>query len=153
MISALRSLVRIALLCEGVFDGEGTFESDRLAHSYKIVGGGTRMFVESVPKDPNWLEKIDIEMGKISVDTTIDLDTNGEDVYLNRIDAWIGGKGYGRETLHAIAMFLRNKGFKRVKGYIERDNQSSQNMARKLGLKPTDAKQHGDYWTINLEEI
>ena len=95
------------------------------------------------PEKLNWLTK-NIPDYKI-VEVTIDLIQNKE-VYLNRIDSYIQGHGYGFEVLQSIIKNLKKEGINKFKTYIEHNNIASKSMIKKLKFKEIEEKQYGSYW-------
>lgn len=104
------------------------------------------MMVDSTIKEPDWIDKA--SNNRSLVQATFDL--NGDQVYLNRMDAFRGGKGYGREAMKACFVFLKTRGFKTATGYIEHTNFESQNMMKKLGASVSQEKDQGSYWSLDL---
>lgn len=143
-VKQLRRLIRESV------EEKGSFESARLGFTYTIDASGRRMFIDARLKSPDWLEKamIDVHPERPAVEQTVDLD--GDEAYLNRMDANFHGRGYGRETMQAVLRFLKSRGFKHARGYIEHGNTNSQNMMKKLGAVQGEYKEHGAYWDVDL---
>jgi len=130
----------------------GSLDTERLIITYEILSN-TRMFLVARVKSPDWLEKARTEdENPIAVEQTVDLG-NGDEAYLNRMDANFHRKGYGRELMLATLKLLKQMGFTTARGYIEHDNYRSQQMMKKLGAQESEYKQYGSYWTIDLTTL
>jgi hypothetical protein len=131
---------------------EGTLDTSRLTLSWRVLDG-KRMIIDARLKQPDWLEKamMDVHPERPAVEQTVDF--NGTEAYLNRMDAYFHGKGYGGEVMLAVLKLLKGRGFQSARGYIEHDNAASQRMMKKLGAVESDRREHGSYWTIGLDRL
>jgi len=141
---------RLTLMMEG--EDVGAFDTARLTVQYRIIDG-MRMFIDARLKQPDWLEKAiaDVRPKRPAVEQTVDL--HGHEAYLNRMDAYFHGKGYGGEVMMAVLRFLKDRGYARARGYIEHANIASQSMMKKVGAKVQERQEHGSYWSIDLENV
>ena len=124
-----------------------SFESKRL--NYDLEDHKIRLFVKSYLKDSEktWIDSIgDV----LAVEATIDLDPKEKNIYLNRIDAFKKGKGYGRETIDFILSYLKRKGYKTARGYVEYLSIESANMLKKLNFKEVNGGEFGRYFEKRL---
>lgn len=112
----------------------------------------TRMFITSYEKKgtrPEWVEKA---VGQTkATEGTLDLNKETGEVYLNRFDANVAGKGYTKETLDTVLIYLQKKGFTKFEGYVEHTNMSSKSMLKKLGFEETRKGTDGSYWTKTVK--
>jgi RimJ/RimL family protein N-acetyltransferase len=138
-VSQLKALVREAM------EAHDELETSRLVIKTRILDN-KRLFADAFIKEPDWLDQA-VGVDQPVFEITIDLNspTQGT-VYLNYGSARRQGKGYGPEVISALLDMLAQRGFARARGYIERDNFSSQRMVKKLGFEPVEEKAQGSYW-------
>ena len=81
------------------------------------------------------------------VEGTLDVDLKNRLLYLNRLDAWRRGKGFGLELLeYGIQYAIKKYGVTKARGYIESSNIASQSMLRKMGFGKREETKEGAYW-------
>jgi GNAT superfamily N-acetyltransferase len=120
--------------------------TNRLDLKTQHVGGGKTGRVlysgKLKPEHKSWLDVTDDPVAE----ATVDLNHENKTAYLNRIDAFHRGKGYGPELLNTILSDLKNNNFYHTRTYIEHPNVASQTIFRKAGFTPVEEKEHGSYW-------
>ena len=106
-----------------------------------------RVFFESFLKEEHkhWLEK-----GSKTPRGEATVDLNGDKAYLNRIDVYPKGRGFGSELLAEILKELTKRGFKTARTYIENANPDSRMMVKKFKFEEAEKSSHGSYWEKSL---
>lgn len=138
----------IGKILEELRSGRGEFITDNMVH--RVRGSSGRLFIESFLKEDkkNWVE-VSLPNNPI-IETTVDLpsDRSGE-VYLNRMDSYKKGYGYGTEFIKGLLIYLKGFGYKNFKAYTEFQAVDSRSILKKLGFKEEETKD-GSYLTLNL---
>jgi len=123
--------------------------TERLDISVEVSGDRLFFTGKLNKKSKTW---IDVSNDPI-VEGTLDVDRKNNLVYLNRLDAWVSGKGYGPELLkYAIQYVVEKYGVIKAQGYIESSNSASQSMLQKMGFKRMKETDDGAYWEKSLKE-
>lgn len=95
----------------------------------------------------DWLHKAGAspKIGEATLDINKD-----QTAYLNRIDVFAKGEGYGAEIIKHIKAEAKAKGITSIKAYIEHLNSASKSMIRKAGFTEAKEEKHGSYWVVTL---
>lgn len=109
---------------------------------------GERTFLTAFKKDAerNFLDPPETK----TVEATIDPNPKDKTLYLNRIDALKGGKGYAAEVLRNALDHYAKRGYKSATAYVQFIDDASQRIMVKLGGAQGQETKSGRYWHFDL---
>jgi ribosomal protein S18 acetylase RimI-like enzyme len=104
---------------------------------------GKRYFFEATrsKESRNWLNAND---DSVICEATVDI--INDEAYINRIDSHSRNEGNGSELLAYVIDYMKDKGFKKFRTYIESVNSESRSLFRKQNFKEGDKTPYGSYW-------